>query len=72
MRATDAVYQVLLAAGRPLTVANITQLILEKGLWTTQGKTPHQTISAALSVDLQKHGAQSRFVHVGIVLAPLR
>lgn len=30
-----------------------------------QGKTPHQTISAALSVDVQNYGAQSRFVHVG-------
>jgi restriction system protein len=65
MRATDAVYQVLLAVGQPLSVANITQIILEKGLWTPKGRTPHQTISAALSVDVQKYGAQSRFVHVG-------
>lgn len=65
MKATDAAYQILIAVGQPLSVQAITHMILEKGLWNTQGKTPDQTISAALSVDVQKHGSQSRFIHVG-------
>ena len=65
MKVTDAVNQVLHTAGQPLTVNEITQRILALGLWSTQGKTPDQTVSAALSVDVRKFGIQSRFVHLG-------
>jgi len=65
MKATDAAYAVLVEAGQPLSVADITRLIMAKGLWNTQGKTPDQTISAALSTDLNKHGMQSRFIRTG-------
>jgi restriction system protein len=63
MKAMDAIYQVLQQAGQPLSVAEITHRILEQGLWTTEGKTPEQTISSTLSVDIRKHGAKSRFAH---------
>lgn len=64
MKATDAIYQVLKQSGQPLSVVEITHKILEQGLWTTEGKTPEQTISSTLSVDIRKHGAKSRFAYV--------
>lgn len=65
MKATDAAYQVLLKVGHPLTVSEITKQIIEQDLWTTEGKTPENTIAASLSVDVRKHGDQSRFVKAG-------
>ena len=65
MKAIDAIYQVLLEAGSPLSIIEITRRILSTGLWTTQGKTPEATISATLSSDVKEQGAASRFVHTG-------
>jgi restriction system protein len=64
MKAIDAIYEVLSSAGKPLTIAEITELILSTGLWSTQDKTPDQTVSATLSVHLQKFGEQARFIRV--------
>lgn len=65
MKAADAVYQVLLIAGQPLSIAEITKRILEQAIWLTNSQTPQNTISATLSVDIRKYGAKSRFVHMG-------
>jgi restriction system protein len=61
----EAIYRVLEEAGKPLSVMEITKLILEKGYWSTQGKTPAATISATLSSDVKEKGAMSRFIHTG-------
>jgi len=63
MKSLDAIYQVLKEAGKPLEISEITRLILEQGLWSTQGKTPIATISAALSSDVKENGTLSRFLH---------
>lgn len=65
MKASDAIYQILLDAGVPLSTGVITQRILSVGLWTTLGKTPEATISATVSSDIKEHGAASRFIHAG-------
>ena len=40
MNSLDAVAEALRRAGNPLHYHDITQLMLESGLWTTEGKTP--------------------------------
>jgi restriction system protein len=65
VKARDAIHQVLLEAGAPLTTHEITRRILAQGLWDTQGKTPEATISATLSSDIKERGAASKFIHTG-------
>ena len=65
MTALDAAYQVLLDAGVPLHVGEITLRAIDAGLWITQGLTPNRTMSATLSTDVRDHGQQSRFVRTG-------
>lgn len=65
MRTLDAIYIVLKESADPLDAPTITKLILEKGLWETEGKTPERMISSVLSVDLQKNGINSRFRKAG-------
>jgi restriction system protein len=65
MKVTDAVEHVLLKTVGSLHVSKITRMILSQGLWVSEGKTPEQTVSAALSVDVRKHGDRSRFIRTG-------
>jgi restriction system protein len=39
----------------------ITDLIISKNLWETEGDTPERTVNAKLSVDIKRKGKQSRF-----------
>lgn len=50
MKYHEAAVEVLRQSGRPMTDAEITDRALELGLITTTGKTPRQTMSAALYV----------------------
>ena len=52
---------VLAEAGKPLHYREITQRILARGLWKTEGKTPDETVSAQLSVDIINHAQASLF-----------
>ena len=65
MSGLDAAAQVLAEAGEPLSCQEIVKRMLEKGLWETQGRTPHATIYSGLLRDLQKNGEASRFRKVG-------
>ncbi len=60
--ALEAAYQILLQAGEPLRIEEITRRMLEQDLWVTAGKTPEATVHARLCVDLKTKGAASRFV----------
>jgi len=62
MDSLTAVEKVLLNIGKPLHYKQITEKIIEKGLWKTEGKTPDQTINARISVDIKKYGRNSRFI----------
>jgi restriction system protein len=64
MKVLDAVEQVLSEAGRPLAAREIARRAIDRGLWQTEGKTPHDTVHARLAVDISKRGAASRFERV--------
>ncbi len=49
MSVKQAAIQVLRESGEPLHSREITKRILQKKLWTTQGKTPAATVEARLS-----------------------
>ncbi len=61
----DAAAQVLAEAGKPLNCLDIMEAIIKKRLWGTTGKTPHATLSAAMSREITKKGKDSRFVKAG-------
>jgi restriction system protein len=61
MTVKDAAKLVLEASNKPLNAKQITQKILEQGLWKTEGKTPDQTVAANLYMDIKKHGEISAF-----------
>lgn len=62
MNVLDGAYVVLKSAGHPLHYREITELMLARRLWRTEGKTPVHTVGASLAVDVKKLGAGSRFV----------
>ena len=61
MNSLDAVEAILEEANQPLHYKDITDRILAKGLWFTEGKTPEATINAQLAVNIKKRGNDSRF-----------
>lgn len=65
MTVFDAVIAVLQQEGKPLHAKYITEKILKEGLWHSEGKTPHATVSARLYTDIKNKGDKSRFVKVG-------
>jgi len=62
MNSLEAAEQILSDTGDPLHYQEITKLILEQGLWHTEGKTPDATINAQLAMDIKKHRDLSRFI----------
>ncbi len=63
MSGLDAAARVLADSGRPggLTSHEIIEAMSSKGLWKSDGKTPHATIYAAIIREIGKKGAASRF-----------
>src|SRR5262252_4151690 len=61
----DAAAQVLAQSKEPLTSADLTRLVLDKGLWKTKGKTPAATLSAAMLREIQHKGRDARFRKAG-------
>jgi hypothetical protein len=57
----EAAAQVLKDSGKPLTAAEIMQVITEQKLWSSQGKTPHQTLFAAAIREIKAKADQARF-----------
>lgn len=64
MNIKEAAAKVLKEKGRPLNAAEITKLIIEAGLWKSEGKTPIPTVVAQIYADIQKKGDKSLFVKV--------
>lgn len=62
MKASDAAYEVLKAAGEPLHKDELTKRMTESGLWQTEGKTPSATVTSILGTEIAELGALSRFV----------
>jgi len=57
----DAAVAVLAEAGEPLSTGEMVKRMLEKGLWSTGGKTPAATIYSAILREINVKGDQSRF-----------
>ena len=62
MTALDAAAMVLQEAEGPLHYREITRRMLERGLWSTRGETPWNTVNARLATDIRDRGLASRFV----------
>ena len=66
MKALDAAAIVLKDANGPLHCREITERMLARKLWTTEGRTPWETVSARLAEEIQTScGSASRFVRAG-------
>lgn len=61
----NAAYKVLKAENRPLSVEDITNMALKKGLLKTAGKTPTATMGAQLYTDIKTLQDRSAFVQLG-------
>ena len=64
MTVKEAAIQALNTEAKALHVKNITNLILSRGLWQTQGKTPEATVEARIASDIKHNGRSSPFVRV--------
>ena len=65
MKALDAAEMVLSEAGDPLHYRELTRRMIDRGLWTTRGKTPWETVNSRINEDIKLFGAISRFRREG-------
>ncbi len=61
MSGLDAAARVLEEKGQPMTVKEIGAAVLAEGYWSSGGKTPSQTIAAAIIREIASKGKDSRF-----------
>ena len=59
-----AAARVLKEARKPMRCKEMIDVMLEKGYWTTNGKTPAATLSAAIQREIQTKGKEARFKKV--------
>ena len=57
----DAAVTVLREAGEPLGTSEMVKRMLERGLWSTGGKTPAATIYSAILREIAVKGSEARF-----------
>lgn len=57
----DAAAKVLADNGKPMTTHEITEVAIKRGLWTTNGKTPHATLYSAIIREIATRGSTARF-----------
>ncbi len=62
--ALDAAAQVLKEAKKPMSCKDLTETILKRGLWQTNGKTPAATLYAAIHREIDRKGKEARFEKV--------
>ncbi|MCD4671698.1 MAG: restriction endonuclease [Anaerolineaceae bacterium] len=72
MESLDATEKVLLEAGEPLHYGEITQRMLKREWWQTDGKTPDATVNARITVDIKRRGELSRFMRTAPGIFALR
>ena len=65
MSILDAASQVLADAKAPMQARQIVEAVIERGLWKPgAGKTPHATLYAAMTREIEKKGDDARFTKV--------
>ena len=63
LSAIDAAAQVLAGSAEPMNCVALIDAMATKGLWTSPGgKTPHQTLYAAILREINVKGNEARFV----------
>ena len=65
MTVLDAAEEILRRAGRPLHINDITDRMLESGLWQSQSKMPRGSVSDSIVEDIANKGELSRFRRAG-------
>jgi hypothetical protein len=66
LSALDAALEVLAEAGAPMNCKQMIETMTEKGYWKpAQGKTPANTLHAAIGAEIKKKGSEARFEKVG-------
>jgi len=61
MNVLQAAEVALKEAGTPLHYKEITQRVIDRGLWQPDGKTPHATVSATITGEIKQNGTHSLF-----------
>jgi len=64
MNTAEAAIAILREAGKPLRFDEIAKRMLASGFWTTKGRTPAATVSAAITGSIKKKGTSSPFIHI--------
>lgn len=62
MKVVEMVAETLRQAEEPLHYREITERILQTGVWNTKGKTPQDTVNSAMVIDMREHGDMSTFI----------
>ena len=57
----DAAAAALAKTRRPMTCGEMVEAVLAAGTWTTRGKTPTSTLSAAIHREIRDKGKEARF-----------
>ncbi len=60
----DAAAQILAEANEPMGCKGLVEQAIARGLWSTNGKTPHATLYAAIIREIAKKGKDARFKKV--------
>ncbi len=60
----DVAVQILANATDPMGCKDIVEKAIAEGLWSTKGKTPHATLYAAITREIQAKGDDTRFEKV--------
>ena len=61
----DAAALVLAEAAEPMRCGDVAAKVIERGLWSTKGKTPAATLNAAIIREIRDKGKESRFRKAG-------
>lgn len=58
----DSIYLLLKESTSPMHSKELATTLIQRGMWSSQGKTPDATVGARIYEDIKKHGNQSRFI----------
>lgn len=61
----DSVYLLLKESASPMRPRELANLLIQRGMWSSEGRTPDATVGACIYCDIKKYGANSRFIKKG-------
>jgi hypothetical protein len=60
-----AAHRVLAGTKQPMRVKELAKAVIDKGLWSPEGKTPSATLAAAIGREIKLKGKHARFKKTG-------